>query len=152
MPSPSGLFLAMAPSISRLLSSLPLLTERSILFPVYSNMNPTVEPHFCWGCRAIPEPVTWLEQWNMLTGQAGVRWPFLESWHRGWVDSASATWIEVKRGVFLRKLGCWDQRRGDGFWEAWNTDVGDRWVLVRRVQEPMGAVLWPPGPLPRIGD
>lgn len=26
-----------------------------------------------------------------------------------------------------------------------DADVGDRWVLVRRVEEPMGVVFWPSG-------
>lgn len=35
-------------------------------------------------------------------------------------------------------------------WEDCDTDVRVRWALVRRVEEPMGVVFWPPGPSPPV--
>lgn len=69
----------------------------------------------------------------------------LEFWGGGWVRSASATWSGGKGGG--GSLENWDQRRGESLID---TDVRVRWVLVRRVEEPMGVVFWPPGPSPTM--
>lgn len=59
---------------------------------------------------------------------------------------ASATWTRGTGGGSPQKVGTEEGEVESG--KTVITHAGDKWVLVGRVEEPLGVVLWPPGPFP----